>query len=147
MPAWPTSVPARGFLTLILARALPRGTIVATDVRADYLRVLTDRAERDGITNITTRLAHPDAPGLAAGSEDAVIMCQVDQYVPDRAAYFKALVPTLGPRGKLVVLNHARFRDADEAALRAVGWRVIASWNPSPPFFALIAQPQSQPTG
>jgi trans-aconitate methyltransferase len=130
-----------GFLTLILARAVPGGTIVATDVRADYLRVLTERAESDGITNITTRLAHPDAPGLAAGSEDAVILCQVDQYVPDRVAYFEALVPALGPGGKLVVLNQARFRDTDEAALRATGWRVITSWNPSPAFFALIAQP------
>jgi trans-aconitate methyltransferase len=130
-----------GFLTLPLARAVPGGTIDATDVRADYLRVLAERAESDGITNITTHLARPDAPGLAAGSEDAVILCQVDQYVPDRATYFKALVPALGPGGKLVVVNQARFRDTDEAALRAAGWRVIASWNPSPPFFALIAQP------
>jgi hypothetical protein len=102
---------------------------------------VTERAESDGITNVTTRLARPDAPGFAAGSKDVVIMCQVDQYVPDRAAYFKALVPTLRSGGKLAVLNQARFRDLDEAALRAAGWRVIASWSPSPPFFALIAQP------
>jgi SAM-dependent methyltransferase len=132
-----------GFLTLPLARAVPRGRVVATDVRADYLAVLLARAKQAGATNVRTRVVTPERPGLEARSVDVALLCQVDHQLADRAAYFAALVPALRVGGRIVLVNYARYRDADLEAARRAGRRVGDEWAPSPPVFALVLVTES----
>src|SRR5258706_4214915 len=80
-----------GFLSLPLARAIPRGRLIATDVQPEYLKALVKRAREAGVTNIETRTVEPGQPGLADASVDLVVLCQVDHYLADRARYFAAL--------------------------------------------------------
>jgi SAM-dependent methyltransferase len=118
--------------------------VIATDVRADYLAALALRARRAGLSNLVTRPAEPERPGLDDASVDLVILCQVDHYLADRARYFAALARALRPGGRIAIANYVRFRDADLAAARAAGLRPIDAWSPSPPFFLLVVAPAAR---
>jgi SAM-dependent methyltransferase len=130
-----------GFLSLPLARAVPRGRVIATDVDPRGLDVLRRRAEAAGLHNLETRQVAPDTPGLAPGSVDVALLCQLDHYLKDRAAWFAALRPALKPGGRVVVVNYVRHRDAALAAARAAGLTLVEEWAPSPPFYVAILQP------
>jgi ubiquinone/menaquinone biosynthesis C-methylase UbiE len=132
-----------GFLTLPLAAAVPRGRVIATDVRAEYLATLARRARAAGVANVETRVVPADRPALDAASIDLALLCQVDQYLPDRVAYLRELKRALKPHGRVVLVNYARFRDADLAAARAASLRVVDEWAPSPPFFVLTLSGES----
>ncbi len=131
-----------GFLTIPLARALPAGRVIATDLRPDYLAVLSQRASAAGLRNVTTRVAAPDRPGLDPAAVDEALLCQVDHHLPDRAAYLGALRPALRPGGRVAVLNYRRHRDAVLAAARAAAFDVLDEWAPSPAFFLLVLTPE-----
>jgi 2-polyprenyl-3-methyl-5-hydroxy-6-metoxy-1,4-benzoquinol methylase len=130
-----------GFLTLPLARALPKGRVLATDVQPTYLAVLTRRATAAGVRNVQTRVVRPDEPGLEPKAFDVILLCQVDHYLKDRAAYLSALVPALRPGGRIVLVNYTRYRDADRVAAQAAGLQIVDEWTPSPPFFMMAVRP------
>lgn len=127
-----------GYLTLPLARAVPRGRVVAGDVRPDYLAVAARRAREAGLGNVETQVWPKERPGLAPRSIDVAVLCQVDAYLPDRARYLAELARALRPGGRIVVVNQVRYRAAVEAAARAAGLVLEAAWAPSPPYFALM---------
>jgi ubiquinone/menaquinone biosynthesis C-methylase UbiE len=130
-----------GFLTLPLARAVPRGVVIATDVRADYLATTAERARVAGLTNVKTRVVDPHGTGLEPRSLDLIVLCQVDHYLADRESYFAELARALEPDGRVVLVNYARYRDADLRAANALGWKQLDAWAPSPPFFVLVLRP------
>ena len=127
-----------GFFTLQLARAVPRGKVIASDVRADYLEIVLARARAAGLSNVTTEVWPASGPRLAPRSIDAAFLCQVDHYLPDRVSYFAQLRDALRPRGRVVVVNYVRHRVPDLEAAKRAGLRVIDEWAPSPPFFVLV---------
>jgi SAM-dependent methyltransferase len=132
-----------GFLTVPLARAVPSGHVIATDVRADYLAVASARAAEAGLRNVATRVVAPDRPGLDDRSVDVAVMCQVDHALADRAAYFARVARSLRPGGRIALVNYVRYRAPDEAAARAAGLKVVRTFSPSPPFFLLILAPEA----
>jgi SAM-dependent methyltransferase len=127
-----------GFLTLPLAKAVPRGRVIAADIRDDYLAVVNARAARAGLANVRTRRIPPERPGLEPASLDIALLCQVDHYLRDRAGYLAALVPLLRRDGRVVLINYQRYRAADEAAARQARLRIVDDWAPSPGFFMLV---------
>jgi trans-aconitate methyltransferase len=127
-----------GFFTLPLARAVPKGQVIAADVREDYLAVAAERAAAAGLRNVRTQTLAPDRPAFAPRSLDLAFLCQVDQYLPDRAAYFAKLVPLLARGGRVVIVNWVRFREADRAAAASAGLRIVDEWNPTPPLFVWV---------
>jgi tRNA A58 N-methylase Trm61 len=114
-----------GFFTLPLARAVPRGRVIATDIRTDFLDATARRAAAAGLRNVDTRLVARDRPGLAPRSIDLAFLCQVDAFLPDRVAYFRALRAALRPHGRIAVVNFLRDHDAVRRALRAAGLRSV----------------------
>lgn len=129
-----------GFLTLPLARAVPDGRVIATDVKRSYLEVLSSRADAEGLDNIETRLVAEDQSGLGADSADVILLCQVDQLLADRAAYFRALVPSLKSGGRVVLVNYVRFQEVDRVAARAASLAIVDEWRPSEPFFVMVLE-------
>jgi ubiquinone/menaquinone biosynthesis C-methylase UbiE len=127
-----------GFLTLPLARAVPRGRVIAGDVRDDYLQVAAQRARDAGLRNVETRVWPRDRSLLDPRSVDLAILCQVDQLLPDRAAYLAQLAPALKPGGRVVVINLERHRAAVLAAAAQAGYRLVDEFRPSPPYVAVV---------
>jgi SAM-dependent methyltransferase len=130
-----------GFLTVPLARAVPKGFVLATDINAEYLAVAARRSKEAGLKNVRPRLVAPEHPGLEVRSFDLIVLCQVDHYLADRVAYFAELVAALRSGGRIVLVNYLRNREAALAAAAKAGLRVVEEWHPSPPFFAAILKP------
>jgi trans-aconitate methyltransferase len=126
-----------GFFAEHLSRAVPKGRVVATDIRADYL----DHIAARHLPNVRTRLTTRDDPQLEPRSLDVILLCQVDQFLPDRASYFSKLVPALRPSGRIVLVNFVRYRAADLDAARRLSLHVVDEWQPSPGFFMLVLAP------
>jgi SAM-dependent methyltransferase len=131
-----------GFFTSRLGRAVPDGKVIATDLRADYLAVAAEAARAAGLRNVETSVTGPASPGLPPASIDLAFLCQLDHYLGDRAAYLRAVATALKPGGRVALVNYVRYREADRAALAAAGYQVIDEWQPTPPFFLLVAQPR-----
>jgi SAM-dependent methyltransferase len=130
-----------GFLTLPLARAVPRGYVLALDIRPDYLIVAAERAAAAGLKNIKTRLTVAHRPQVEPRSVDLVVLCQVDHYLADRVSYFSALLAALRPGGRIVLINYIRYRESDIGAVKALGLKVLDEWRPSAGFFVLVIGP------
>ncbi|MFO0580354.1 MAG: class I SAM-dependent methyltransferase [Polyangia bacterium] len=98
-----------GLVTLPLARAVgPTGRVVATDLDEAALAALRERADADGLRNITTRRVDPaerDRPGLEAATYDLVLLAHVDHLLADRGAYLRSLRPVLRRGGRIAVSN------------------------------------------
>jgi SAM-dependent methyltransferase len=127
-----------GLLTLAFAREVPKGKVIATDIRRDLLDILISRAAAERIDNIETLLVSADQPGLAPRSADVIILCQVDHYLPDRRQYFRALAGVLRPGGRIVLLNYRQYRDQALEDAKASSLHILDEWRPSRPFYATI---------
>src|SRR5262249_19798405 len=53
-----------GYFAVRLARAVPDGQVVATDIEPDMIRYMTERAAREGLGNLRAALTPPDDPQL-----------------------------------------------------------------------------------
>jgi hypothetical protein len=62
-----------------------------------------------------------DAPGLATGAFDAILLAQVDHLFTDRVAWLRAAVPALKPGGRLVIENRVYNRAGALEAAKAAG--------------------------
>ncbi|RDJ92989.1 methyltransferase domain-containing protein, partial [Lacticaseibacillus rhamnosus] len=74
-----------------------------------------------GSSQLARRPATAEDSGLLPGSVDLVLLCQVDHYLRDRAAYLLRLRTTLRPHGRIALLNYARYLAADRDAATAAG--------------------------
>jgi SAM-dependent methyltransferase len=122
-----------GYFAVRLARAVPDGQVIATDIEPDMIRYMTQRATREQLPNLRAVLTPPDDPQLAAGTIDRILVVDVWHHLGDRAAYARALARALRPGGKLAVVDftleskhgppakHRLAPDAILADLRAAG--------------------------
>ena len=94
-----------GYFTVRLARAVPKGRVIATDIEPDMVRYLADRAKKEKLANIDAQLAGATDPKLAATSVDRILVVDVWHHVADRAAYAKGLAAALRPGGKLAIVD------------------------------------------
>jgi len=122
-----------GYFAVRLARAVPQGQVIATDIEPDMIRYMTERAAREGLSNMRAMQTPPDDPKLAAGSVDRILVVDVWHHLGDRVAYAKRLGAALREGGKLAIVDfkldatqgppreHRLAPDAIIADLRAAG--------------------------
>ncbi len=94
-----------GYFAVRIARAVPAGQVIATDLEPDMVRYLGDRALREQLANLTARRATATASGLAPASVDRILVVDVWHHLGDRVAYARDLAAALRPGGKLVVVD------------------------------------------
>jgi SAM-dependent methyltransferase len=94
-----------GYFTVRLARAVPDGQIIATDIEPDMVRYLAERAQREGLPNVRAVRAGADDPHLAAASVDRILVVDVWHHLRDRTRYAAGLAAALRPGGKLAVVD------------------------------------------
>jgi cyclopropane fatty-acyl-phospholipid synthase-like methyltransferase len=130
-----------GWFTIRLAQRVgPTGVVYAQDVQKQMLDATRRRVQREGLSNVETRLGAGNSPNLPKAALDAVLV--VDTYpevlVEDRVVFLKNLAAALKPAGRLGIVNYKPGRggpgpDDDrvdsatvEADARSAGLRVIA---------------------
>ena len=94
-----------GYFAVRLARAVPSGSVIATDVEPDMVRYMTDRAKREQLPNLSAKHTPPDDPQLAAASLDRILVVDVWHHLGDRVAYAKHLAAALRPGGRLAIVD------------------------------------------
>ena len=122
-----------GYFAVRLARAVPRGQVIATDAEPDMVRHMTERARREGLPNLRAVQTPPGSPELGTASVDRVLVVDVWHHLGDRAAYAKLLAAALRPGELLAVVDfkleathgpppkHRLAPEAIAADLRAAG--------------------------
>jgi SAM-dependent methyltransferase len=95
-----------GYFAVRLARAVPQGSVIATDIEPDMVRYMTERAKREGLANLRAVATPPDSPELAPSSVDRVLVVDVWHHLGDRAAYAKKLAEALRPGGRIAIVDY-----------------------------------------
>ena len=99
--------PGMGYFSLELARLVgPHGRVIAVDIQPRMLAGLRRRAERAGLSErIETRQATAAGLGIGdlAGRVGFVLAFAVIHELPDAAAFFAEVAPTLTPGGRILV--------------------------------------------
>jgi ubiquinone/menaquinone biosynthesis C-methylase UbiE len=93
-----------GYFSFPLARALPRGKVVAADVEPEMIRHIHHKAMVEGITNLVPIIIKADAPQIPRDA-DLVFLCDVLHHVQNREAWLKTLVSQMKPGARLVLLE------------------------------------------
>lgn len=115
-----------GYFTVRIARAVPQGQVIATDLEPDMIRYMDARAQREGMTNIRAVVTPADDPQLAPASVDRILVADVWHHVDGRGAYARKLVVALKPGGQLFIVDFkpdatrgppAKFRLAPDAVI------------------------------
>jgi ubiquinone/menaquinone biosynthesis C-methylase UbiE len=131
-----------GFLTLPLARAVPRGSVIATDVVPEFVEVTARRAREAGLSNVTVKLTGREDPELEPGSIDLALLCQVDHFLPDRVRFLRVLTRALAAEGRIAIVNFERHRADLLSAARTASLAVEKEWRPSPPMVLTVLRPK-----
>jgi predicted methyltransferase len=120
-----------GYHTVRLARLVgPSGTVVAQDVRQDYLSDLAKRVQQLKLTNVKIALGEPHDPRLPAASLDAAILVHMYHEIAEPYAFLYNLVPALKPGARVGIVDldratpqHGTPPDLLRCELAAVGYR------------------------
>ena len=100
-----------GYHSIRLARRVgPRGTVLASDVQPEMLRMLRENARTAGIVNIKTILASQGETKLPRGTVDLILMVDVYHECSDPERTLQGLYEALKPGGRLVLVE---FRGED----------------------------------
>lgn len=93
-----------GYFTVRLAKAVPSGKVYASDIEPDMVRHLGERAQKEGLTNVTAVQGGAIDPNLP-GPVHVVLVVDVLHHVADRPAFFAALAADLDDDGSVVIVD------------------------------------------
>src|ERR1035437_4568526 len=93
-----------GYFSFKLARAVPRGKGVVTDLEPEMIRHIHHKAMVEGVTNLTPVIIKADDPQVP-GDADYVFVCDVLHHVQDRAGWLKKAVSEMKPGARFVLIE------------------------------------------
>jgi len=133
-----------GYFSVRLARAVPKGRVLAIDNEQSMLDFTRKRAEQDGVKNIETLLATESDPKLPAGV-DVVLIVDTYHHLSERVAYFERVRTKLADGGRVVVVDfkmgklpvgppddHKIARETIESEMKQAGYSLCRSWDGLP---------------
>jgi SAM-dependent methyltransferase len=81
------------------------GRVEAIDIEPTMVRYMIDRAERDGLGNVSPRLGAVDDPLLRPASLDRILIVNTWHHIPDRVAYAEKLAEALVAGGQVFIVD------------------------------------------
>lgn len=118
---------------LSIARTIPAGHVVLTDLAAEMLAVAERRAAEQGISNVEVQVCSADDLPFADASFDSVSVRFGYMFFPDLAAATAELVRVLRPGGRLSAAVWAREEDNPWVSIPLAAIRTEVDLPPSPP--------------
>ncbi len=98
---------ATGYFTVRLARAVPSGRVFGVDVEASMVKYLEERAQKEGLGNVTGVVGGTSSPNLPE-AVDLVLLVDTYHHVGDRPAYFRGVAKSLRPGGRVAIIDFRR---------------------------------------
>jgi SAM-dependent methyltransferase len=93
-----------GYFTFRLARALPGGKVIATDIDPEMVRHVHHQVMSKRIRNVTAVLTGPDDPAIAREA-DVVFIADVLHHVANREPWLRRAYVEMKPGARLVVIE------------------------------------------
>ncbi len=93
------------FLPYLAKAAGKNGRVLALDIEQSLVDHMTERAQKENLSNVEARLAAPDNPALEPKSVDRILIVNTWHHLPDRIEYAKTLAASLSPRGMLFIVD------------------------------------------
>ena len=141
-----------GYHAVRLSRLVGRtGSVVAEDVRRDYLIELAKRSDLLQLTNLIFALGEPHDPRLPASSLDAAMLVHMYHEIAQPYAFLYNLAPALKPSARVGIVDlerptseHGTPIELLRCELTAVGYREIAVYQLAGDggYLALFAAPR-----
>jgi ubiquinone/menaquinone biosynthesis C-methylase UbiE len=95
-----------GYFAFRIARLVPQGRVLATDIQPEMLQMIEQRKREEGVTNIETLLGRIDDPMLPANSVDAVLLVDAYHEFSHPFEMLQGIYQALKPGGKLVLVEY-----------------------------------------
>jgi len=93
-----------GRVTIPLARTVgATGEVIALDIQAGMLAKVTEKAKKEGITNVRPMQSDVRGAQISDGSLDAAVMVMAFGEIPEGADIFPFIFSALKPGGRLLV--------------------------------------------
>ena len=93
-----------GYFAVRLAHFVPQGRVYAVDIEPDMVKYLGERAQREGLDNLTAVAGAPEDARLP-GKVDLVLMVDTYHHVGQRERYFRTLAQSLRPGGRVAIID------------------------------------------
>jgi cyclopropane fatty-acyl-phospholipid synthase-like methyltransferase len=93
-----------GYFSMRFAHMTPKGKVYAVDAEPDMVKHLSERAKKNGLSNVIAIQARPDDPRLPEKA-DLVILVDVYHHIDKRVDYFRKLRDSLKPSGRLAIID------------------------------------------
>lgn len=141
-----------GYFAVRFARMTPQGKVYAIDTEPDMVKHLAERANGEGLKNLTALKASPDDPRLPE-RVDLIVLVDVYHHIEGREAYFRKLQASLRSGGRLAIIDfkidapvgpprHTRIPpDRVKSELQRAGYRLIEEHGFLPNQYFLVFQP------
>lgn len=98
-----------GYFTVRLSKRVgPKGRVYANDLQPEMQKLLADRLEREGITNVTLVQGAVDDPRLPVGALDLVLMADVYHEFSRPREMLRKIRESLKPSGRVVLLEYRK---------------------------------------
>ncbi len=98
-----------GYFEPHLSRAVGAGgKVLALDLEPEMVSHLHERAAREHLENVESRLVSADDPGLAVATVDRILIVDTWHHVANRVAYATRLASALTAGGEVVVVDFRR---------------------------------------
>jgi FkbM family methyltransferase len=116
-----------GYFAVRLARAVPTGEVIATDIEPEMVRFLNERAAREHLPNLHAIPATHTASGLVAGSVDRIVVVHAWHHLASHSGFAHDLATALRPEGRLFVVDfNVDARSGPPAHMRVAPGQLIA---------------------
>jgi predicted methyltransferase len=115
-----------GYFAARLAHFVPKGRVYAVDLEPDMVKYLGERAQREGLGNLTAIAGAADDARLPA-KVDLVLLVDVYHHIEQRESYFRKLAQSLKPGARVVIIDfNAKSKMGPPPAERIAPKRVVA---------------------
>ncbi|MGB3542304.1 MAG: class I SAM-dependent methyltransferase [Rubrivirga sp.] len=101
-----------GYFTFRIAPLVPQGRVYAVDIQTEMLRIIEDRAETEGFSNVAPVLGTETGPGLRSSSTDLTLLVDSYHEFSHPAEMLAAIYDATRPGGRLVLVEY-RAEDPD----------------------------------
>jgi len=96
------------FLGRLSAAVGADGHVLGLDVEDNMVEFMTDRAAKQGWTNVEARKVPYDTPGLDAAAVDRILIVDTWHHIEDRGAYSAKLLQALRAGGSVFVVDFTK---------------------------------------
>jgi len=93
-----------GYFTVRIAHMFPATRVYAEDIEPEMIRYVSERAQREKLTNVVAVLGKPDDP-LLPEAVDLALVVDTYHHIGDRVAYFRRLKQHLSTAGEVAIID------------------------------------------